>query len=188
MTVLGQVKRQHIQKWMLDSVVVLCYALLIGLSAQFRVPLIFSPVPITAQTLTVLLAGALLGPKRGGIAALTYLILGTFGWLPFAGGSLFGPTGGYLVGFAAAIYFVGITTSKGWTVKWWSTLLVLVAGNCIIYFFGLPWLSLYVGWQSILPLGLYPFIIGDLLKIACAFGMWRVLRRIDGNTGLFLNK
>ena len=175
MTAISQVKQSHIRRWLLDSSIILSYAFLIGFSAQLRVPLSFSPVPITAQTLTILLAGMLLGPKRGGLAGLTYLVMGTLGWLPFAGGSLLGPTGGYLIGFIAAIYFIGITTAWGWTKRWWSTLFVLLAGNCIIYLFGIPWLSQYVGWHSVFVLGLYPFIIGDLLKIVCTFGMMRVL-------------
>ena len=175
MTVIGQVKQHNIQRWLIDGMVILGYGLLIGLSAQFRVPLSFSPVPITAQTLTVLLAGGLLGPKRGGLAALTYLVLGTIGWLPFAGGYLLGPTGGYLIGFIAATYFIGVTTSWGWTKRWWSTLIVLFMGNIIIYLFGLPWLSNFVGWHSVFALGFYPFIIGDLIKIVCAFCLCRFI-------------
>ena len=176
MTVLPQVKQQHKQRWMLDCIIILGYGLVIGLSSQFRVPLSFSPVPITGQTLSVLLAGGLLGPKRGGLAILTFVMLGTFRWLPFAGGPLFGPTGGYIFGFIAAAYFIGIATVKGWTKRWWSTLTLLLGGNIIIYVFGLTWLSHYVGWHSVLALGLYPFIIGDLFKIVCAFGLWRVFK------------
>jgi biotin transporter BioY len=183
---LRQIEQQQLQNWTIDSVVIVSYALVIGLSAQFRVPLVFSPVPITAQTLTVLLAGGLLGPKRGGLAALTYLILGTLGWLPFAGGNLYGPTGGYLVGFVATAYFVGSMNAKGWTKHWWSTLLVLVAGNGLIYIFGLFWLSFYVGSDSVFALGLYPFVIGDLIKIVCALGMWGIFHRNDGFSALML--
>jgi biotin transport system substrate-specific component len=175
MTAIEQVKPRRIQRVVLDVCVVLVYGLLIALSAQFRVPLPFSPVPITGQTLTVLLAGGILGVKRGTLAALAYLMMGFLGVLPFAGGSLLGPTGGYVIGFVVAVYFIGTCTTKGWTTRWWTTLIILFSGNIIIYLFGLPWLAQFVGWHSTLSLGFYPFLIGDLLKLACAFGLWRVM-------------
>jgi len=175
MTALRQVEKPRIHRWLFDSLVICGYGFLIAVSAQFRVHLPFSPVPITAQTLTVLLAGGLLGTKRGYLAILVYLLLGSLGWLPFAGGSLLGPTGGYLIGFVAAAFFVGTFTSLGWTKRWWSTLIVLCLGNSIIYLFGIAWLSFFVGWRSVLSLGLYPFIVGDVLKLVCAFGIWRIL-------------
>lgn len=182
MTALRQVEQRQVHRWLLDGLLICGYGFLIALSAQFRVHLPFSPVPITAQTLMVLLAGELLGAKRGGLATVIYLLLGSFGWLPFAGGSFLGPTGGYLLGFVAAAYFVGAFTSLGWTKHWWSTLIILLMGNSIIYLFGIPWLSSFVGWRSVWSLGLYPFIVGDLLKLVCAFGICRVLNlqhRID---------
>ena len=151
------------------------YGLIISLSTQFRVQLLISPVPITAQTLTVLLAGVLLGPKRGSLAVITYLVFGTLGWLPFAGGALLGPTGGYLLGFVLSAYLVGVCTAKLPRKMWWSTPMVLLLGNAVIYLVGLPWLAFFIGWPLVLKAGLFPFVVGDLLKLVCAFGIWRVL-------------
>jgi biotin transporter BioY len=107
------------------------------------------------------------------MAVVTYILAGTLGWLPFAGGTILGPTGGYLIGFFAATFSVGSLTVKVGVKSWWSKLVVLLVGNVIVYVFGLPWLSHFVGWRAALPLGFYPFIIGDLLKIVCALGIWQ---------------
>ncbi len=79
----------------------------------------FSPVPITGQTMAVLLVGALLGSRRGALAVLAYIAEGLAGLPVFAGGAaglarLFGPTGGYLVGFVAAAFLVGWLAERGW--------------------------------------------------------------------------
>ncbi len=79
-----------------------------------------------------------------------------------------GPTGGYLVGFVAAAYVTGWLAERGWGRRAGTTLLAMLLGNAIIYAFGLPWLTLAVGVERALPLGLYPFILGDLLKLALA--------------------
>lgn len=143
---------------------------LIAISAQFSINLPFSPVPITGQTLIILLIGALLGKNRGTAAVGLYLAQGAAGLPVFAGGksgliTLFGPTGGYLIGFAAAAYVVGILME----LRYGNSLLYmgfsLLVGNLIIYSFGLFWLAKFVGESQALQLGLLPFLAGDLLKI-----------------------
>ncbi len=101
-----------------DLAVVLGGSLVVAASAQIRVPLGFSPVPITGQTLAVLLVGALLGSRRGAASMLTYLFEGTLGLPVFAGGAsgsphLLGPTGGYLVGFVADTSLAGLPNETG---------------------------------------------------------------------------
>lgn len=148
-----------------------CFA--IALSAQAYLPLGFTPVPVTLQTLTVLLAGALLGSRKGAFAVLTYLGLGIAGLPFFAQGGVgfarfMGPTGGYLAGFVAAAYVVGLFFERGWGRNVFKTAAALLAGSAIIYLFGLARLAIFVGWERVLPLGLYPFIIGDLVKLITA--------------------
>ena len=130
----------------------------------------FSPVPITGQTLVVLLIGALLGKNRGTAAVGLYLAQGAAGLPVFAGGksgliTLFGPTGGYLIGFTAAAYVVGILMELRYNKSLLYTGFSLLVGNLIIYTFGLFWLTKFVGESQALQLGLFPFLVGDLLKI-----------------------
>jgi len=143
---------------------------LIAISAQFSINLPFSPVPITGQTLIILLIGALLGKNRGAAAVGLYLAQGAAGLPVFAGGksgliTLFGPTGGYLIGFAAAAYIVGILMELRYGKSLLYTGFSLLVGNLIIYTFGLFWLAKFVGESQALQLGLLPFLAGDLLKI-----------------------
>src|SRR3989344_6465707 len=93
------------------------FAALTGAVAWFKIPLPFTPVPITLQTLMVLLSGAMLGPYYGTLSMIIYLILGVIGLPVFAGGSsgvaaLFGPTGGYLFSYPVAAFVVGLFAAK----------------------------------------------------------------------------
>jgi len=146
---------------------------LIALSAKVQFLLPFSPVPITGQTFAVLMIGALLGSRRGSLAVLAYIIQGAAGMPVFAFGGglavLFGPTGGYLIGFIPAVYLTGRLAEKGWDRRIGMTILAMILGNAVIYTFGLFWLTCLMGLSvNVLTVGVYPFIIGDLLKIALA--------------------
>jgi len=156
-----------------EVALVLGGSLLIALSAQLRLVLPFSPVPISGQTFAVLLLGALYGSRRGPATVMTYLALGAVGLPIGAGGALgvawlLGPTGGYLVGFVAAAYVVGTLSERGWDRKPWTTAASMIIGNGIIYAAGIVWLSKFVGWQAVLGAGFYPFLVGDAFKIALA--------------------
>jgi biotin transport system substrate-specific component len=157
---------------------------LIALSSKVRFLLPFSPVPITGQTFAVLMIGILLGSRRGSMAVLAYLIQGVAGMPVFTfGGGLavmFGPTGGYLIGFIPAAYFTGRLAEKGWDRRIGTTILAMISGNIMIYTFGLIWLACLMGFSAkVLTVGVYPFIIGDLLKIALAAALlpsgWKLL-------------
>jgi len=142
----------------------------IAISAQITINLPFSPVPITAQTLAVLLAGLFLGKNRGSASIAAYLAQGAAGLPFFAGGksglaTLLGPTGGYLFGFLAAAYIVGMLSELRYKRSLFQASSTIIVGNVIIYIFGLVWLARFVGESQVLQLGLYPFLIGDLLKI-----------------------
>lgn len=156
-----------------DAALIICASLLIGLCAQIAVWFAFSPVPVTGQTFAVLMIGALLGRRRGSLAVVAYIIEGAAGLPVFALGRsgfavLAGPTGGYLVGFVAAAWITGLLAEKGWDRRVWTTVLAMLLGNACIYVFGLLWLSCLVGISSAPALGLYPFVIGDILKITLA--------------------
>jgi biotin transport system substrate-specific component len=143
---------------------------LIAISAQISIPLPFSPVPITGQTLVVLLAGLLLGKKLAAAAVGLYLLQGAVGLPIFAGGrsgfaTLLGPTGGYLFGFLAAAYIVGMLSELPYHRSLLQAASALLIGNAVIYIFGLAWLVRFVGESHTLQLGLYPFLVGDLLKL-----------------------
>ena len=163
-----------------DLALIVGGSLLIGLSAQFAVRLPFSPVPVTAQTFAVLMIGALFGSQRGGVTVLLYVIEGAAGLPVFAMGQggaavLLGPRGGYLVGFVVVAYAVGLLAEKGWDRQIGTTVLAMLFGEALMYVFALSWLfclrlvfRVPIGAGSILAIGLYPFIVGDLLKIVLA--------------------
>jgi len=149
------------------------FSILVACSARIAIPLPFTPVPLTAQTLAVLLSGAVLGSRRGALSLMMYLVYGAIGLPVFAGGKagldhLFGPTGGYLWGFVAAAFVTGLLAERGWDRKAVTAFLAMLLGNVVIYLCGLPWLARYVGYERVLIAGLFPFIPGDLIKLALA--------------------
>jgi biotin transport system substrate-specific component len=168
-----------------EVVLILAGCLLIAVAAQIKIPLPFSPVPITGQTFAVLLLAALYGSKRGPVTVITYLALGVAGIPVFAGAiagiaPLIGPTGGYLAGFLAAAYLVGLLSERGWDRKPWSAAVSMIIGNAIIYALGVLWLAYYVGWGKVLATGVLPFIPGDIIKIGLATMLlpagWKLIR------------
>ena len=171
-----------------DAALVLAGALLMAGVAQIRIPLWFTPVPITGQTFGVLLVGASLGPMLGASSMLLYVLLGAVG-LPFYAGHsggwdvVTGATGGYLLSYFVAAAAVGYLAARGWDKKIGSAIGAMLTGNVIIYLIGLPWLSwkLHTGFTKTLELGLYPFIPGDTVKLYLAAaalpGAWWAVRR-----------
>jgi biotin transporter BioY len=168
-----------------NIVLIIGGSLIIALSAHLKILLPFSPVPVTAQTFAVMMIGTLLGAKLGSLAVIAYLIEGIIG-LPFfsSGGSytvLLSFTGGYLIGFIPAAYLTGFLAQKGWDRRISTTILAMILGNLVIYTFGLLWLCRLMGLsKSVLSAGLYPFVIGDLLKILLAAALlpagWKLLK------------
>ncbi len=147
-------------------------ALMAGV-AQLAIPL--KPVPITFQTLGVLLIGAAYGWKRGGATMFTYVAAGTAGLPIFAEGKsgpavLFGFTGGYLAGFIFAAALVGFLAERGWDRTPWMTALAMLLGNVVIYLFGLPWLAVVAHQPAsyAVQFGLLPFLLGDGIKLIAA--------------------
>jgi len=169
-----------------DAALIVCGTFIIAACAQLKIWLPFSPVPVTGQTFAVLMTAALLGARRASLCVLVYLAEGAAGLPVFAAtgaGSavLSGPSGGYLAGFLAAAYLTGSLAQKGWDRRLWTTVLAMVLGNMAIYAFGLAWLCrLTGGYRGIVAVGLYPFIIGDCLKITLAAILlpagWKLLK------------
>lgn len=165
-----------------------CLCLILGsffLAAlsQLAIPLWFSPVPLTMQTFAVLLIGALLGSKRGSLAVVLYLIEGATGLPFFAGGTsgISGVTAGYLLGFVVCAFLVGFLLEKGWRESYKGTLLALILGSLAILLSGFLWLSLYVGPSTAFAIGVYPFLIGDAVKLVAATAIiasgWKLIPR-----------
>jgi biotin transport system substrate-specific component len=167
-----------------EVLLVLAGSGLIALSAWIAVPLPFSPVPVTAQTFAVLLVGSVLGARRGAASALAYLAEGVSGLPVFAGGAagphvLVGPTGGYLAGFVLGAWLCGALAERGWDRRPIPTIASMALGNILILAIGLLWLARFVGPSRVLALGLFPFLPGDVVKIALAAAVlplgWKLL-------------
>jgi len=145
----------------------------IALFAQLTIYLPFSPVPITGQTLGVLLVGAFFGSRGGAYAVFSYLLQGALGFPFFAGAAggiahFFGPTGGYLVGFVFSAVVVGWFFEKDKVKNSIQMVFVFTLGQAIVFAFGLVGLSFWVGWSQVMALGLVPFLPGAVVKTLMA--------------------
>jgi biotin transport system substrate-specific component len=169
-----------------DVCLVAGFSLIIAASAQVSIPLPFTPVPVTLQTFAVVVAGALLGSRRGAAAVLAYLAEGFAGLPVFSLGRagiahLLGPTGGYLVGFVAAAWLVGLLVERRFASTLFGALFVLVAGHLVPYATGVAWLSMSLGLQRALLLGFVPFLVGDAFKVAASVGVLTAANIIGAN-------
>ena len=164
------------------------FAALTAAGAYLSIPI--GPVPIVLQNMFVFLAGLLLGSRWGLASIGLYLLAGACGLPVFAGGlggigRILGPTGGYLIGYLPCVYCVGKIAENAQQ-KTYTDIMAMICGSIIIYGFGLAWLKILTAMTlaKTLAVGLYPFIIGDALKIAAAAAIARALRpaiRINGN-------
>jgi len=147
-------------------------AVLVGLTAQLQIPLPFTPVPLSLQTLSVLLVGAVLGSVRGTLSMTLYLLAGLVGVPWFAGGhSGWGfASFGYIVGFVAAAAVVGYLSERRADRSPFKAAGQMALGNLVIYVFGVAGLMLFTGMSlsRAVALGVVPFLIGDLIKILLA--------------------
>lgn len=150
------------------------FAVATAVGARMSVPVPLTPVPITLQTLFVLLSGALLGPALGATAQLTYLAAGIAGIPVFVGGAglayLLGPTGGYLLAFPVAAFVAGVVVDRvpRRGVAGAALLFVaLFATSLIVLLGGASWLGIITGdYAGAFALGFLPFLAGDILKVA----------------------
>jgi biotin transport system substrate-specific component len=162
-----------------DSVLIAAGAGLTAIAAQVVVPLY--PVPITGQTAAVLIVGATLGATRGALSMVLYAALGLF--LPvYSEGAqglqvILGPTGGYIVGFIFAAALTGYLSQRQWEHKFLGGLAAFIVGTAVTFAVGLPWLSVALGLnlEQTLQGGLYPFLIGGLVKAVFAASVMRLV-------------
>ncbi len=186
-----------LQRYLLMAALVIGGSIFVALSAQIRIHLSFTPVPITGQTFAVLTVGGLLGARLGATSLLLYMAEGCYGILwgshttgfkVFSDGTLgwqiiSGPTGGYIVGFIFAAFVVGWLTEQGLDRNPLTAAIAMFAGNVTIYVFGLIWLDHKFPGHG-LDYGLYPFILGDFAKLLLAASIlplgWGLLRQLPG--------
>jgi biotin transport system substrate-specific component len=168
------------------AVVVLAGVAVIALFAQLRVNI--GPVPVTGQTLPVLLLGFAVGPRLAATTVGAYLAVGIAGLPVFTnltGGwaALTGATGGYLLGFLAAAVLVGFLGDRGWHSSPVLVVLGMVLGNLVIYALGVAWLANALGLSvsAALAAGLTPFLAGDAVKIAVGAALLPTVARLAGD-------
>jgi len=165
-------------------------AAFVGLAAQVIIPLPFTPVPLTLQTFAVLLVGAALGSLRGVLAMTVYAVAGMVGvpWYAEGKSGFGGATFGYIIGFILAAYIVGRLAERGASTTALRTTGLMVVGNIAIYAIGVSWLkfSIDASWGTAIALGMTPFIIGDIVKIALAAGLlpmsWKGLEKLSSRS------
>ena len=158
-------------------------SVLLTISAKIQVP--FWPVPMTMQTLVVLVLGVAYGWRLAGATVLLYLAQGALGLPVFAAGGglayMAGPTAGYLVGFLLATVAVGWLAERGWDRSVGGTLAAMLIGTASIFACGIAWLSTLIGLPQAISAGLMPFLLSEAVKIALATALvsfaWRLLRR-----------
>ena len=171
-----------------DAIWVIAFSLVTAASAQISIHLPFTPVPITGQTFAVLLSGAVLGWRRGFLSQVVYLAEGAAGLPVFAdAGSalhLVGPSGGYLWCFPLAAALVGYLVEQGSARSTWKLAGALLSADVLILIAGSTWLRLLfrVPFAQAWRLGFYPFLIGDVVKLALVgFTLPHVLRGLEAH-------
>ena len=157
---------------------------LLALSAKMQVP--FWPVPMTMQSLVVLLIGLAYGSRLGVAPVLAYLAVGRAGLRVFAGASagaayLAGPTGGYLAGFVLSAAWMGWLGERGWGRGLGRTSAAMASGHVLLFVPGVAWLAVLFGWQRAVAFGVAPFVAGTVVKTALGVALvaacWSVAGR-----------
>lgn len=184
----------HRSSLAIDAALVLTGALLVALLAQVEIPLPI--VPITGQTLGVLVVGAALGARRGAAALTAYLLAGLAGAPVFAGftGTLAAvatPSFGFILGFIPAAFLAGRFAERAWDRRPYLAMLGFVAASVVPFLVGVPYMAYILNvvmgagmdLPAILSAGVTPFIAGGLVKAAIAAVVipvaWRAVRRVD---------
>ncbi len=178
------------------AALVVAGALVIYLTSLIVLPVPGSPVPITGQTLGVLVVGGALGFRRGMLATVLYVAIGLVGFPAFAehrggvgviasvdaGRLILGATGGYLVGFVLASGVVGRLAELGWDRHIGGSIAAMLIADASIYLIGIPWLMAATGFTAseAIAKGLLPFVVGDVVKVVIAAGVFPVAWWIVG--------
>lgn len=177
-----------------SAVLVVAGAAVTAVAAQLAIPL--WPVPITGQTLAVLLVGSTLGALRGALSMVLYAVLGLAGLPVFApqddgshltgSAALAAPSFGYIIGFIFAAAFVGWIAERSWDHRFLGAIASFLGGTVVTFALGMVWLASVLGLtlEQTLQAGLYPFVIGGFLKALLAASLiplaWRAQKRLAG--------
>lgn len=154
-------------------------SLAIAASAQIQVPM--QPVPMTMQSLVVLLVGIAYGWRLGAATVMLYLAEGMIGLPVFAGfragpAVLAGPTGGFLIGFVPAAALAGWLAAQGRTRGVFRATATLLAGHAVLFALGVAWLAVLIGFDRAVVVGLLPFLPGTAVKAALGAALLAALR------------
>lgn len=154
-----------------DVALVVAASALIAIAAQIAIPMPFSPVPLTLQPLAVIFIGAALGARRGAAAAALYLLEGVSGLPVFAqahGGAvwLLGPTAGYLYSYPFAAFVAGWFSQRGWGNTAMRAVCGMLVALAVIYAGGWSWLTQFAGMRGAFAIGVAPFVLADIVKVA----------------------
>jgi len=163
---------------------VISFIALTAAGAYIRIHLPFTPVPITLQTFFVLLAGAMLGKRLGSLSQAGYLLVGIFGLPVFTGGlygfaRLFGPTGGYLLGFVLAAFVIGRLLGKDNEAPFVKIVAAMLVGLAILFVTGTAQLAfvMHIPFDKAVALGILPFIPGDIIKLLAAATIYQRIQK-----------
>jgi biotin transport system substrate-specific component len=161
-----------------DFILVSAVSFILSISSAWRIGW---PVPITLQTFVVLFSAMLLGTRRAALSVGLFILSGITHMPWYLGGPIMGATGGYLIGFFAAVLVVGHLAESGMDRKYYTTIATMILGNAIIYIFGVFQLSFFIK-ENLFGVGVLPFIPGDLIKIAVATALlptgWKILAKL----------
>jgi biotin transport system substrate-specific component len=162
-------------------------------AAQVSIPLPFTPVPLTLQPMVVLLGGAALGSRLGMTSQVLYLVAGLAGLPVFATSPvlpqgimrMLGPTGGFLLAYPFAAFLTGWLAERGFDRRYITSVVAMAAGLAAIFTFGIVWLAFFAaptpaGLPNALRLGLYPFVLADLVKLLAAATVLPAIWKLTG--------
>ncbi len=176
---MAMTKRFEVNKGFIDIVRIFLAACFLGLCAQIKIPIPFTPIPFTIQTVAVMLIGAFLGSRKGVAAIFCYLAQGCLDLPVWAGGAggiihFFGPTGGYLMAYPLQAFVIGWSMEqKKASLSYAAS--ILIFSVVIQLAIGSFWLAQFVGWDKCLTYGFYPFIMTECAK-ALLVAKWIVLK------------
>ncbi len=187
---------QRTRAFAVDAALVVAGAAVVALLAQVEIPL--WPVPITGQTLGVIVVGAALGAWRGAAALTTYMIAGLAGLPVFAGftgtiAALAKPSFGYIIGFVLAAFVAGWFAERAWDRKPWLAFVGFAIASVVPFLFGVPYLAYILNvvggaqltFLQVLEAGVFPFIVGGIIKALIAAllipAAWALVRKADAS-------
>lgn len=170
-----------------NLMLILGASMIVAMAAQVAVPIPFSPVPLTLQPLAVLLIGAALGSTRGAAALVLYLLEGAGGLPVFAQGHggpvwLMSATAGYLFAYPLAAFVAGWFSERGWGNSTLRSITGMLLALGVIYAGGWSWLSIVAGPEAAFTMGVAPFVIADMIKIAIGASLLPRVQRLLGSS------